>query len=95
MSVMTDHRFQLRMVSDTEWLIVDHRYAENDARHTVARVYQVGAVEVEVLWLRDLPLAVSYMTPDDVLADVRRFHTAPSRATSPITIPHLPPLAAA
>lgn len=92
MSEMPDPRFELRKVTDTEWLIVDHKYAAHDARQTVACIYQVDIVEVDVLWLRDLPLATSYMSPGEVLSDLQRFHNPPSRATAPIAIPHLPPL---
>ena len=94
MCTMPDPRFELRKITDTEWRILDHRYAQDDSRRTVACVYQVDAVEVEVVWLRDLPLASSYMSAADVLEDVQRFH-APRRAGRPILIPHLPPLATA
>lgn len=95
MSTMPDPRFELRKVTETEWLIVDHRYEPHDARQTVACIYQVDAVEVDVLWLRDLPLASSYMSAEEVLHDLQRFHNPPSRSTAPFTIPHLPPLATA
>lgn len=94
MSAMPDPRFELRKITETEWLILDHRYDSNDSRRTVACVYQLDAVEVEVLWLRDLPLAMSYMSAADVLEDVQRFH-APARDRRPIPIPHRPPLATA
>lgn len=94
MSAMPDPRFELRKITDSEWLILDHRYAPNDSRQTVACVYQVDAVEVEVVWLRDLPLAGCYMSAADVLEDVQRFHSA-RRAGRPVPIPHLPPLATA
>lgn len=93
MSTMPDPRFELKKVTDAEWLILDHRYAAHDARQTVACIYQVDAVEVDVLWLRDLPLATSYMSPVDVLDDLQAFHNPPGRATAPVAIPHLPPLA--
>lgn len=92
MSTMPDPRFELRKVTDTEWLILDHRYAAHDARQTVACIYQVDAVEVDVLWLRNLPLATSYMSADEVLRDLQRFHNPPSRATAPVAIPRLRPL---
>jgi hypothetical protein len=93
MSAIPDPRFELRKITETEWAILDHRYAAHDARQTVAHVYQLDTVEVEVLWQRDLPLAGYYMSAEDALDDLRRFH-APSRSRAPITIPHLPPLAA-
>ncbi|KJL47414.1 hypothetical protein RS84_02207 [Microbacterium hydrocarbonoxydans] len=94
MSLMPDPRFELRKVTDSEWLIVDHKYAPHDARRTVACIYKLDTVEYEVLWLRDLPLASFYMSAEEVLADVQRFHNPPSRSTAPIKIPHRPPLAA-
>lgn len=90
---MSDPRFELRQVTETEWLILDHKYAAHDARQTVACVYQVDTVEVDVLWMRDLPLANSYMSAGDVLSDLQRFHSAPDRSTAPIAIPHLSPFA--
>lgn len=90
---MSDPRFELRKVTDTEWLILDHKYEAHDPRHTVACVYQVDTVEIDVVWMRDLPLANSYMSTADVLADVQRLHATPDRSTAPIAIPHLPPIA--
>lgn len=94
MSAMPDPRFELRKITETEWLILDHKYDAHDARCTVACIYQVDTVEVDVLWLRDLPLASSYMSTDDVLRDLRRFYNPPSRSTAPVRIPHFPPLTA-
>lgn len=94
MSALPDPRFELRKITDAEWVLLDHRYDQNDSRRTVACVYQVDAVEVEVVWLRDLPLATSYMSAIDALEDLQRFHS-PRRAGRPIPIPHLPPLATA
>jgi hypothetical protein len=91
---MSDPRFELRQVTETEWLILDHKYAAHDARQTVACVYQVDTVEVDVLWMRDLPLSASYMSADDVLQDLLRFHATPDRTTAPIAIPHLAPFVA-
>lgn len=93
MSAMPDPRFELTKITETEWLILDHRYAPNDARQTVARIYRLDTVEVEVLWLRELPLASYYMSAEDAFDDLTRFST-PSRAKPPITIVHRPPLTA-
>lgn len=92
MSAMPDPRFEVRRVAESEWLLLDHRYRPDDPRKTVACIYQLDAVEVEVQWLRDLPLARYYMTPADVLEEVRRFYR-PSRARRPVPIAHRPPLA--
>ena len=93
MSPMPDPRFELKKITDSEWLVLDRRYRSNDARRTVACLYQLESSLIEAVWLRDIPLAVSYMAPEDVLADVQRFY-ARERSRRPITIPHLPPLAA-
>ena len=93
MSPMPDPRFELKKVTDSEWLILDHRYGPNDARRTVACVHQMEECLVDVVWVRDLPLRVSYTDAAEVLEDVNRFHTR-SRSRRPIQIPHFPPLAA-
>ncbi|GAA1542887.1 hypothetical protein HD600_000754 [Microbacterium ginsengiterrae] len=93
MSLMPGPRFELKKITDSEWLILDRRYGSDDARRTIACVYQVEPHLVEVVWLRDLPLAVSYMEAGDVLEDVKQFY-ARERSRRPVPIPHLPPLAA-
>lgn len=92
MSAMPDPQFELKKITDTEWVILDHRYGPTDARGTVACVYQIDDYEVEVVWLQDLPLTTYYMSPMDVLEDVSRFHL-PRRAQRPHPIRHRPPLA--
>ncbi|MFJ4225732.1 hypothetical protein [Microbacterium sp. NPDC089695] len=86
-------RYELNRITPTEWVINDRRYPENDPRHLVACVYEYAETEVEVVWLRDLPLAIHYSDAYQVLEDVARMQDA-SRATRPIAIPHLPPLLA-
>jgi hypothetical protein len=83
----------LTRITPSEWVINDLRYAANDPRHVVACVYEYAETEVEVVWLRDLPLAVRYANAHEVLSEVARVQD-PSRATRPIVIPHLPPLLA-
>ncbi|WP_337005146.1 MULTISPECIES: hypothetical protein [unclassified Microbacterium] len=93
MSELPDPRFLLKRITASEWLINDLRYAPNDPRHVVACVYELAETEVEVTWLRDLPLASRYGTVFEVLEDVERM-LSESRATRPISIPHRPPLLA-
>lgn len=93
MSELPDPRFLLKRITASEWLINDLRYSPNDPRHVVACVYELAETEVEVTWLRDLPLASRYGTVFEVLEDVERMLSA-SRATRPISIPHRPPLLA-
>ncbi|MBQ3357387.1 hypothetical protein ACTJKK_13575 [Microbacterium sp. 22179] len=86
-------RYVLRRITPTEWVINDQRFPANDPRHIVACVYEYAETEVEVVWVRDLPLAMRYSNAFEVLADVERMHGS-SRATRPVQIPHLPPLLA-
>ncbi|WP_307805217.1 hypothetical protein [Microbacterium sp. BLY] len=83
----------LHRITPSEWVINDQRYPQNDPRHVVACVYELADTEVEVTWLRDLPLAIRYGTAFEVLEEVERMQGA-SRATRPIAIPHRPPLLA-
>ena len=93
MSVDPDPRFVLRRITPTEWVINDLRFPADDTRHVVACVYEMAPTEVEVVWLRDLPLAIRYGSPFEVLEQVEHLQGT-SRATRPISIPHLPPLVA-
>lgn len=93
MSEVPDPRFVLNRITPSEWVINDLRYPPNDPRHVVACVYELADTEVEVTWLRDLPLAIRYGTAFEVLEEVERMQGA-SRATRPIAIPHRPPLLA-
>lgn len=94
MTELADARFELRKVAEREWLILDHRYGADDPRRTVGCVYEVDEYEVEVMWMRRIPLASRYMSPIDALEEVRRMESR-NRATRPIPIPHRPPLLSA
>ncbi|MDZ4045581.1 MAG: hypothetical protein U1E32_07355 [Rhodoglobus sp.] len=91
MTELAQARFELRKVAEKDWLILDHKYEADDPRRTVGCVYEVDPYEVEVMWMRTLPVATRYMSPVEALDDVRRLHEQ-SRSTRPITIPHHPPL---
>lgn len=93
MSMMRRPRFELKKITDSEWLVLDHRYRSDDARRAVVRVYEMEPHLVDAVWLRDLPLGRSYMSAVEVLEDVERFY-ARERSQRPVPIPHLPPLAA-
>ena len=93
MSEVPDPRFVLHRITPSEWVINDLRYPQNDPRHVVACVYELADTEVEVTWLRDIPLAIRYGTAFEVLEEVERMQGA-SRATRPIAIPSRPPLLA-
>lgn len=67
-------RFELRNVSETDWLILDHRYSSDDARSVVGCVYELEPWEYGVIWMRDIPVSLSYSMPTDALEDVVRFY---------------------
>lgn len=90
MSDVPEQRCALRRVSRSEWVISDLRYPRDDSRHAVARLHESDDTEVEVVWLRDLPLATRYGSALAVLDDVERVLSV-SRATRPVPIRHLPP----
>ncbi|WP_137772167.1 MULTISPECIES: hypothetical protein [Microbacterium] len=90
MTGLPDPRFDLRKVAEYEWLILDHRYEANDPRRTVGCIYQVDEYEVEVMWMREIPAATRYMSPIEVLENVRLLETR-NRSTRPTPIPHQPP----
>ncbi|MFS0893969.1 hypothetical protein [Microbacterium sp. 179-I 3D3 NHS] len=96
MSDVPDPRYVMKRLTASEWVINDLRYPPNDPRHVVACVYEVADTEVEVTWLRELPLASRYCSVFEVLEDVERMHGAArsARATRPIAIPSRPPLLA-
>ncbi|WP_309102611.1 hypothetical protein [Microbacterium sp.] len=93
MSGAPDPRFALRRITPSEWVINDLRYQADDPRHVVACVYELAETEVEVVWLRELPLSSFYGSAFEVLEEVERMQGV-SRATRPVSIPHLPPLLA-
>jgi hypothetical protein len=83
----------MNRLTSSEWVINDLRYPSNDTRHVVACVYEVADTEVEVTWLRALPLASRYGSAFEVLEDVERMHLS-VRSTRPIPIASRPPLIA-
>ena len=91
MSDLPMARFELRKVSKNEWLILDHVYDESDPHRTVGCIDELDTHEVDVMWIRKIPLAKRYLSPVDALDDVRRFYEI-SRATPPIPTPRRPPL---
>lgn len=93
MSALPEPRYVLNRITPSEWVINDSRYAPNDPRNVVACVYELADTEVEVTWLRDLPLAIRYTSAFEVLEEVERMQDT-SRATRPISIPHRRPLLA-
>lgn len=90
MSVDPDPRFVLHRLTPSEWVINDLRFEADDTRHVVACVYELAPTEVEVVWLRELPLSSTYGTPFEVLEQIERIQGT-SRATRPVPIPHRPP----
>lgn len=75
MSMTTPTRFEMRRLTEDEWLILDDGFERNDARHTVACVSRVCADQVDVVWLRPVAERTRYASVADVLEAVR---SAPS-----------------
>ncbi|MBT2474238.1 hypothetical protein J7E68_06510 [Microbacterium sp. ISL-103] len=87
---MSDPRFELRQVTENEWLVLDHRFDSHDSHQTVA-VVRDQSRGLDVLWMRELPLRAHYRTATDVLDAIQNHYDPPSRSTAPVTIPHVPP----
>lgn len=83
MSTTTEPRFEMRRLTDSEWLILDDRFDRTDARHTVACVSRVSADEVEVVWLRPVTDRCRYASVADVLEVVRSAPSAQGLASEP------------
>lgn len=90
MSGVPEPRYAMNRLTSSEWVINDLRYPTNDTRHVVACVYEVAETEVEVTWLRELPLANRYGSVSEVLEDLERLHSS-SRSTGPISVAARPP----
>jgi hypothetical protein len=69
-----DPRFELRKLTNEEWLILDHRFSATDARHTVACLRQQPHEGVEVVWLRALSLQRHFEDAARVLEVVHHAH---------------------
>ena len=85
-----DGRYVLVQVSSSDWTIHDLHYPEHDHRRLVCTIFEDAPTDVEVRWMRDLPLALRYSSVHEVLDAVSRFQET-SRATRPVPIPRLPP----
>lgn len=83
--------FDLRRVSEREWVIYDRRFAMNDARCVVACVWNADDDDVEVVWLDGHALPTRYASVDAVMADLTVTSQRRAGGTRPIEIPHLPP----
>ena len=86
MAAQTD-RFELKRIGEAEWVICDSRFHPQDARCTVARIWEVDTNECQVVWLREEPLPTVYAAALDVLEDLCRT----SQVTKPAPIPHFSP----
>lgn len=83
------HHFVLRRVSGTEWLIQDLSYAQTDARHVIACIEETLDGDVEIVWLREVPLPARHLTARAVLSDLRCWQTRqPGERPVPIPTAH-------
>ena len=83
--------YELRRVSDREWLIYDVRFPMNDARCLVACIWQSDEDEAEVVWIDGRSRPTTYVSPEAVMEDLTLAAVGGSGGTRPIEIPHLPP----
>ena len=83
--------FDVRRVSDREWVIYDLRVPSNDARCVVACVWLTEEDDVEVVWLDDRPLPRRYASISAVMYDVTACARRSAGGTRPIEIPSLRP----
>ena len=71
MSMTTPTRFEMRRLTENEWLILDDGFDRSDVRHTVACVSRLSADRVDVVWLRPVAQRTRYASVADVLEAVR------------------------
>lgn len=88
-----NERFTLQQLTPVEWIIVDASCEQHDPHRTVVCIHETRQGEYETIWLRHLGLPSSYPSPRQVLDDVVRVASHPSRVPSrkPVPIPHLSP----
>lgn len=86
--------YELSRVDEHHWLIHDHSASPHDAAHLVACIHIAGEDDVEVLWLRDVPLPTRYATAGDVLDDLVMWTTRSRGGSRPVPIPARPPVGA-
>jgi hypothetical protein len=87
----TAGQFEVRRVSDSEWVIYDVRFARNDARCVVACVRETDDQDVEVVWLGGRMRPTRYASVDAVVEDLTTAALRRHGGSRPIEIPHLPP----
>ncbi|PRB04258.1 hypothetical protein [Microbacterium sp. MYb64] len=83
MSMTTPARFEMRRLTESEWLILDDGFDRSDARHTVACVSRLSAEQVEVIWLQPVAERIRYDSVADVLEAVRSAPQQQRRAGGP------------
>lgn len=83
--------FDVRRVSDREWVIYDLRFDVNDARCVVACIRYSDDDDVEVVWLDSRAMPTRYASVDAVMADLTIAAQRVAGGTRPIEIPHFPP----
>ncbi|MDQ4215583.1 hypothetical protein [Microbacterium capsulatum] len=83
MSMLMRARFEMRRLTEHEWLILDEDFGPHDARRTVACVSRVTEDQVEVVWLRPVSTRCRYATVADVLETVQHAHPRDGEGSAP------------
>jgi hypothetical protein len=79
MSEFSASDFAIQAMTAEEWLILDHAYPRDDARHIVAYLQRVGADDVEAVWVRTLALPGHYRSVAEALKTARSLHSTVCR----------------
>ena len=87
----TAGQFEVRRVSEREWVIYDVRFARDDARCVVACVRETDDDDAEVVWLDSRMMPTRYASVDAVVQDLTTVALRRRGGRRPIEIPHLPP----
>ena len=87
----TEGQFEVRRVSDREWVIYDVRFARNDAQCVVACVRETDDEDAEVVWLNGRMMPTRYVSVDAVVEDLTTAALRGLGGRRPIEIPHFPP----
>ncbi|MGP3535677.1 hypothetical protein ACTU3I_12845 [Microbacterium sp. RD1] len=66
-SASTGERLRMLQIGEEDWLIHDHAFPENDARHLVACVRARGLDHVDVIWLQGRGLPPRFPRVQDAL----------------------------
>lgn len=86
--------FEVRRVSDQDWVVYDCRVPADDARCVIACVHSDEDDNVEVRWVDGRVMPTRYLSVGAVIDDLVVAERRRGGSTRPIAIPHYPPVSA-